>query len=87
MSPPDGDRPSYDDLTEHGWARDEWPAIYQQVLAADILVIAGPIWLGYTIPPHARRRLDRSRWPWTVLSGPRFRRPGQRLPQPGLPLT
>jgi multimeric flavodoxin WrbA len=34
------------DMTEHGWERDEWPAIYQQVLAADIRVIAGPIWLG-----------------------------------------
>ena len=34
------------DMTEHGWASDAWPAIYQQVLAADILVLAGPIWLG-----------------------------------------
>ena len=35
------------DMTEHGWARDEWPAIYRDsVLPADILVIAGPIWLG-----------------------------------------
>ena len=34
------------DMTEHGWPADEWPAIYQQVLAADILVLAGPIWLG-----------------------------------------
>src|SRR5215472_2557302 len=34
------------DMTEHGWATDEWPQIYQQVLAADILVLAGPIWLG-----------------------------------------
>jgi multimeric flavodoxin WrbA len=34
------------DMTEHGWATDEWPALYQKVLAADILVIAGPIWLG-----------------------------------------
>ncbi|HST81857.1 MAG TPA: flavodoxin family protein [Kineosporiaceae bacterium] len=34
------------DMTEHGWATDDWPRIYQQVLAADILVIAGPIWLG-----------------------------------------
>src|SRR3954454_6382101 len=34
------------DMTEHGWASDEWPALYQKVLAADILVIAGPIWLG-----------------------------------------
>jgi multimeric flavodoxin WrbA len=34
------------DMTEHGWASDEWPALYQRVLAADILVLAGPIWLG-----------------------------------------
>src|ERR1700750_1403675 len=31
---------------EHGGATDGWPRIYQQVLAADILVLAGPIWLG-----------------------------------------
>jgi multimeric flavodoxin WrbA len=36
----------YPDMREHGWAVDEWPAIYAKVLAADILVIAGPIWLG-----------------------------------------
>ncbi|MFV5994364.1 flavodoxin family protein [Streptomyces sp. NPDC056231] len=34
------------DMTEHGWAGDEWPALYDQVMAADILVLAGPIWLG-----------------------------------------
>src|SRR5215472_9514654 len=34
------------DMTEHGWERDDWPRIYPQVLAADILVLAGPIWLG-----------------------------------------
>ena len=34
------------DMTEHGWAVDEWPAIYERVLAADILVLCGPIWLG-----------------------------------------
>ena len=34
------------DMTEHGWDADDWPGIYQQVLAADILVLAGPIWLG-----------------------------------------
>jgi multimeric flavodoxin WrbA len=36
----------YPDMTEHGWAVDEWPAIYEQVLAADILVLCMPIWLG-----------------------------------------
>ena len=34
------------DMTEHGWDSDEWPEIFPRVLAADILVIAGPIWLG-----------------------------------------
>jgi multimeric flavodoxin WrbA len=34
------------DMTEHGWATDEWPRLYQKVLAADILVLCGPIWLG-----------------------------------------
>ena len=36
----------YPDMREHGWAEDAWPDIYPRVLAADILVIAGPIWLG-----------------------------------------
>jgi multimeric flavodoxin WrbA len=34
------------DMTEHGWESDEWPAIFERVLAADILVIGTPIWLG-----------------------------------------
>lgn len=34
------------DMTEHGAAVDEWPALQAKVLAADILVLAGPIWLG-----------------------------------------
>ncbi len=34
------------DMTEHGVATDEWPEIFPRVLAADILVVAGPIWLG-----------------------------------------
>ena len=36
----------YPDMTEHGWEHDEWPAIYEQVQAADILVLCSPIWLG-----------------------------------------
>ena len=36
----------YPDMREHGWAVDAWPEIYPQVLDSDILVIAGPIWLG-----------------------------------------
>src|SRR5262249_26136891 len=34
------------DMREHGWETDDWPAIFEKVLAADILVLAGPIWLG-----------------------------------------
>jgi multimeric flavodoxin WrbA len=34
------------DMTEHGWERDEWPAIFAQVMAADILVLCTAIWLG-----------------------------------------
>ena len=34
------------DTTELGDARDDWPAIYAKVMAADILVIGTPIWLG-----------------------------------------
>jgi multimeric flavodoxin WrbA len=36
----------YPDMTEHGWASDAWPEITPRLLASDILVIAGPIWLG-----------------------------------------
>lgn len=36
----------YPDMRDHGWVTDEWPDIYKKVQAADILVIAGPIWLG-----------------------------------------
>ena len=34
------------DMTEHGWDTDGWPAIYQKVLGANILVLGSPIWLG-----------------------------------------
>lgn len=34
------------DMTEHGWDADEWPALFEQVMAADILVLCTPIWLG-----------------------------------------
>jgi len=36
----------YPDMTEHGWESDEWPSIYPRVMDSQILVIAGPIWLG-----------------------------------------
>ena len=58
------------DMTEHGAATDAWPQLYEKVLAADILVLAGPIWLGDNssvtkrvieaalrlLPPAQRRR-------------------------------
>ncbi|GKY89440.1 flavodoxin family protein [Sinisalibacter aestuarii] len=36
----------YPDMTEHGWERDDWPALWQKVRAADILVVGTPLWLG-----------------------------------------
>lgn len=36
----------YPDMREHGWERDDWPGLWPQVLASDILVIGTPIWLG-----------------------------------------
>lgn len=36
----------YPDMREHGWASDEWPELYEKVKKADIVIIAGPIWLG-----------------------------------------
>lgn len=36
----------YPDMTERGWDRDDWPALTPRILAADILVIGTPIWLG-----------------------------------------
>lgn len=34
------------DMTEHGAQIDAWPEIFQKVMSADVLVLAGPIWLG-----------------------------------------
>jgi multimeric flavodoxin WrbA len=36
----------YPDMREKGWTTDEWPELYKRVQEADILVLAGPIWLG-----------------------------------------
>ena len=36
----------YPDMTVHGWNNDKWPELYKKVAQADILVLAGPIWLG-----------------------------------------
>lgn len=34
------------DMTEHGWEKDEWPALFERIKNADILIIGTPIWLG-----------------------------------------
>ena len=34
------------DMTQHGWSRDDWPELWPRILAADILVMGTPIWLG-----------------------------------------
>lgn len=36
----------YPDMRDHGWEVDDWPALYDKVKAADIVVLCGPIWLG-----------------------------------------
>ena len=36
----------YPDMTEQGFERDDWPAILDKILAANILVLGSPIWLG-----------------------------------------
>ncbi|RDV36488.1 flavodoxin family protein [Bradymonadaceae bacterium TMQ3] len=36
----------YPDMTEYGWEEDAWPEIFEAVMAADILVLGTPIWLG-----------------------------------------
>lgn len=36
----------YPDMTKKGWKNDDWPGLFKDVLQADILVLAGPIWLG-----------------------------------------
>src|SRR5260370_12566094 len=53
------------DMTEHGAATDEWPHLYEKVLAADILVIAGPIWLGAnsSVPKRVIQRLSANSHP------------------------
>ncbi|WP_417523806.1 flavodoxin family protein [Marinovum sp.] len=36
----------YPDMTEHGWAQDDWPQLWEKVKAAHILVVGTPLWLG-----------------------------------------
>ncbi|MEL7059033.1 MAG: flavodoxin family protein [Acidobacteriota bacterium] len=48
LRPVDFDLPPgvHPDMTEHGFATDDWPELSRKVLAADILVVGTPIWLG-----------------------------------------
>jgi multimeric flavodoxin WrbA len=34
------------DMREHGWDSDDWPRLFERVMASDILVVGSPIWLG-----------------------------------------
>ena len=36
----------YPDMREHGFDHDDWPGLSEKVMAANILVIGTPIWLG-----------------------------------------
>jgi len=36
----------YPNMIEHGWDRDDWPALWEKVKSANIIVIGTPIWLG-----------------------------------------
>ncbi|GGG57094.1 flavodoxin [Croceivirga lutea] len=36
----------YPDMTEHGEDIDDWPKLFEKIIAADILLIGTPIWLG-----------------------------------------
>lgn len=34
------------DMREHGFDADDWPPLFEQVMAADILILGAPLWLG-----------------------------------------
>lgn len=34
------------DMRDHGFTEDDWPALFKKVMAADILILGTPIWLG-----------------------------------------
>lgn len=36
----------YPDMTEHGYASDDWPQLWEKIMDANILVIGTPLWLG-----------------------------------------
>src|SRR5947208_9728474 len=47
------------DMTEHGWQRDEWPEIFQRVMAADTPALGTSTSLGQqpSVPTHIVQRL------------------------------
>ena len=51
------------DMREHGTSSDEWPAIMERVLAADVLVVGTPIWLCY--PSSVCRRVIERLYSWS----------------------
>lgn len=48
----------YPDMTAHGYEVDEWPGLFERIIAADILVIGSPIWLGES-SSEARKLVER----------------------------
>ncbi len=48
----------YPDMTAHGFEKDAWPEIGKAVLAADILVLGTPIWLG-EVSSECRKIIER----------------------------
>lgn len=48
----------YPDMTEYGWEKDEWPELFKRIIAADIIVVGSPIWLG-EISSETRKLIER----------------------------
>ena len=48
----------YPDMTEYGQEVDKWPELFEQLIAADILIIGSPIWLGEPTS-EARKLVER----------------------------
>ena len=70
----------YPDMTEHGWERDEWPAIFERVIAADILVLLdADLAGGEVVGLHAGDRAAVRQQPPAQRERPvRLLRPGRR---------
>jgi len=66
----------YPDMREHGFKSDAWPELWPTILAADILVIGSPIWLGQisAVCSNIIQRLygmsamlnDKGQWIWMM---------------------